>query len=73
MWTTSCNNKNDEPDSAYNYYMLIQSQVALDLSDNAEAEGVLVGGQVSVISRTVSRMKRVMAHGRLSVLLHEAT
>lgn len=53
--------------------MLIQSQVALDLSDNAEEEGVLVGGQVSVISRTVSRMKRVMAHGRLSVLLHEAT
>lgn len=58
---TSCGDKDNEPDAVYNYYMLIQSQVALELSDNAEEEGTLVGGQVSVISRTVSRMKNVMA------------
>ena len=58
---TSCNDKDDEPDAVYNYYMLIQSQVGLELSDNAEEEGSLVGGQVRVISRTVSRMRQVMA------------
>ena len=58
---SSCGDKNDEPDAVYNYYMLIQSQVALDLSDNAEEEGSMVGGQVSVISRTVSRMQQIMA------------
>ncbi len=58
---TSCGDKDNEPDAAYNYYMLIQSQVALDLSDNAEEDGTLVGGQVSVISRTVSRMQQVVA------------
>lgn len=57
----SCGDKNDEPDAFYNYHMLIQSQVELELSDNAEEEGTLVGGQVSVISRTVSRMKMVMS------------
>ena len=57
----SCGDKNDEPDALYNYHMLIQSQVELELSDNAEEEGMLVGGQVSVISRTVSRMKMVMS------------
>lgn len=57
----SCGDKNDEPDALYNYHMLIQSQVELELSDNAEEEGTLVGGQVSVISRTVSRMKMVMS------------
>lgn len=58
---SSCKGNDDEPDAVYNYYMLIQSQVALDLSDNAEEEGTLVGGQVSVISRTVSRLRNVMA------------
>ena len=58
---SSCGDKSDEPGAVYNYYMLIQSQVELDLSDNAEEEGTLVGGQVSVISRTVSRMRNVMA------------
>jgi hypothetical protein len=58
--TTGCG-KDDEPGTVYNYYMLIQSQVELELSDNAEEEGTLVGGQVSVISKTVSRMKNVMA------------
>lgn len=58
---SSCGDKNDEPDAVYNYYMLIQSQVELELSDNAENEGTLVGGQVSVISKTVSRMQQVMA------------
>ena len=57
----SCGDKNDEPDALYNYYMLIQSEVELELSNNAEEEGTLVGGQVSVISRTVSRMRNVMA------------
>ena len=57
----SCQSSEDEPSVAYNYYMTIQSQVELELSDNAEAEGTLVGGQVSVISRTVSRMRNVMA------------
>jgi hypothetical protein len=57
----SCGDKSDEPGVVYNYYMLIQSQVELELSDNAEEEGTLVGGQVSVISRTVSRMRNVMA------------
>ena len=57
----SCNEKDDEPDAVWNYYMLIQSQVELELSDNAEEEGTLVGGQVNVISRTVSRMRQVMA------------
>ena len=57
----SCGDKKDEPNAVYNYYMLIQSQVALDLSDDAEGEGTMVGGQVSVISRTVARMKNVMA------------
>jgi len=56
----SCKGK-DEPDPAYNYYMLIQSQIQLELSDEAEDEGTMVGGQASVISRTVSRMKNVMA------------
>ena len=58
---TSCKDKGDEPDALFNYYMTIQSQVELELSDNAEEEGTLVGGQVSVISRTVSRMQMVMA------------
>ena len=57
----SCGDKYDEPDALYNYYMLIQSEVELELSNNAEEEGTLVGGQVSVISRTVSRMRNVMA------------
>lgn len=57
----SCGDKNDEPDALYNYYMLIQSEVELELSDNAEEDGTLVGGQMSVISRTVSRMRNVMA------------
>ncbi len=61
MIFTSCGNGEDEPNSTYNYYMLIQSQVALDLSDGAEENGTMVGGQVSVISRAVSRMQRVMA------------
>lgn len=58
---TSCQSSEDEPDASYKYYMRIQSQVALDLSDNAASEDILVGGQVSVISRTVSRMKKVMS------------
>lgn len=58
---TSCKSSDDEPDAAYKYYMRIQSQVALDLSDNPGEEDILVGGQVSVISRTVSRMKQVMS------------
>lgn len=58
---TSCGDKNDEPNAVYNYYMLIQSEVTLELSDNAEEEGTLVGGQVSVISRTVSKMRSVVA------------
>lgn len=58
---TSCQSSEDEPDASYKYYMRIQSQVALDLSDNAEENGTLVGGQVSVISRTVSRMRKVMS------------
>lgn len=33
---TSCGDKNDEPNAVYNYYMLIQSEVTLELSDNAE-------------------------------------
>ena len=41
----SCNDKDDEPDATWNYYMLIQSQVELELSDNAEEEGTLVGEQ----------------------------
>ena len=57
---TSCNDKGDEPDAFFNYYMTIQSQVELELSDIAEENGTLVGGQVSVISRTVSRMQNVM-------------
>ena len=61
MIFTSCGNGEDEPNSTYNYYMLIQSQVELDISDGAEENGTMVGGQVSVISRTVSRMQRVMA------------
>ena len=56
-----CKDGHDEPNALYNYYMTIQSQVELELSDNAEEEGTLVGGQVSVISRTVSRMRNVMA------------
>lgn len=39
---TSCKSSDDEPDAAYKYYMRIQSQVALDLSDNAEENGTLV-------------------------------
>ena len=39
---SSCGDKNNEPDAAYKYYMRIQSQVALDLSDNAEENGTLV-------------------------------
>ena len=58
---SSCGDKSDEPGAVYNYYMLIQSQVELELSNNAEEDGTLVGGQVSVISRTVSRMRNVMA------------
>ena len=58
---TSCKDKSDEPDGLFDYYMTIQSQVELELSDNAEEDGTLVGGQVSVISRTVSRMKKVIA------------
>lgn len=58
---TSCKSSDDEPDASYKYYMRIQSQVALDLSDNAASEDILVGGQVSVISRTVSRMRKVMS------------
>lgn len=61
MIFTSCGNGEDEPNSTYNYYMLIQSQVELDISDGAEENGTMVGGQVSVISRAVSRMQRVMA------------
>ena len=34
----SCGDKNDEPDAFYNYHMLIQSQVELELSDNAEED-----------------------------------
>lgn len=60
MMAVSCESS-DEPDAVYNYYMTIQSQVELELSGNAEEEGTLVGGQVSVISRTVSRMRNVMA------------
>ena len=56
-----CKDGHDEPNALYNYYMTIQSQVALDLSENSEDEGTLVGGQASVISRTVSRMRNVMA------------
>ena len=56
-----CKDGHDEPNALYNYYMTIQSQVALDLSENSEEEGTLVSGQVSVISRTVSRMRNVMA------------
>lgn len=61
LLASSCTSKEDEPDAVYNYYMRIQSQVDLELSDYAEEEGSLVGGQVSVISRTVSRMRQVMA------------
>ncbi len=56
-----CKDGHDEPNALYNYYMTIQSQVELELSDNAEEEGTLVGGQASVISRTVSRMRNIMA------------
>ena len=57
---TACGSE-DEPDAQYNYYMTIQSQVTLELSDDAESEGTIVGGQVSVISKTVSSMQKVMA------------
>ena len=61
VMVASCGDNSDEPGAVYNYYMLIQSEVELELSNNAEEEGTLVGGQVSVISRTVSRMRNVMA------------
>ena len=61
VMVASCGDNSDEPGVIYNYYMLIQSQVELELSDNAEEDGTLVGGQMSVISRTVSRMRDVMA------------
>ena len=61
MIATSCADGSDESGATYGYYMTIQSQVALEMSDNAEEEGSLVGGQVSVISRTVSRMRRVLS------------
>ena len=61
LMVASCGDNSDEPGAVYNYYMLIQSEVELELSDNAEEDGTLVGGQMSVISRTVSRMRNVMA------------
>ena len=65
VMVVSCGDKNDEPNAVYNYYMTIQSEVQLEFSDNAEAEGTLVDGQVSVISKTVSRMRNVLAQYEL--------
>ncbi len=59
LLAASCGS-DDEPAATYKYYMLIQSQVPLELSDNAEAEGAIASGSESVISTTVKRIQAVV-------------
>ncbi len=55
LLTVSCGN--EEPDWLVGYYMSIQSQVKLSLSDEDESQGTSPDKAVDVLSNTVRRMR----------------
>ena len=50
----------DEPDWKIGYYLSIQSQVALSLSEEDESQGTTPAAVVDVLSNTVRRMKQAL-------------
>lgn len=63
VMASACGDKSDEPVEEYKYYILIQSQVPLELKDQTDEQGtqVHVHGPYDMMSRTIKRMKEVVA------------
>ncbi len=61
LGVTACNDSNDEDlQGQLKYYLLIQSQVSLNLDDDDESQGTMAGSQADVMSTTISRMKQAI-------------
>ena len=65
MIGTSCKDNEDVYNGEYTYYLSIQSEVMLHLSDNAEDESGMVNPVFDRLSRTVYFMKVMNGKGRL--------
>ena len=62
MMAMSCGNKEDEPGSAFDYYMTIQSQVDLNLNEEEdESQGTMSNGKYDILSKTIVSMKKALA------------
>ncbi|MBQ6080749.1 MAG: hypothetical protein IJK93_10800 [Muribaculaceae bacterium] len=60
MLATSFSCGNDEPDLLVGYYLNIQSQVNLNLSDYDESQGTSATTSSSVLSTTIVRMRKAL-------------
>lgn len=59
----SCKDNEDEPDGQTKYYLIIQSQVMLHLSDEAQDEnGMAVNPEIDRLSRTIYFMKQAVVN-----------
>ena len=55
----SCQSEDDLKEEI-KYYLIIQSQVSLNLSDDDENQGTMANSDYDVMSKTISRMKQVI-------------
>lgn len=60
MLVTSTSCGNDEPDYLIGYYLNIQSQVNLNLSDYDESQGTSASMSSSVLSTTIVNMRKAL-------------